>query len=108
MKKHIYVSLAIGFLVGLLCKLVDFIPGNTLIGYLGIKDLFNYLGLFVIITSLIEYTAPTIKCGIFQTLGFMALFIHPRIASCAVTVFVHLYIFSPSPVFLKEDGTAVL
>lgn len=71
MKKHIYVSLAIGFLVGLLCKLVDFIPGNTLIGYLGIKDLFNYLGLFVIITSLIEYTAPTIKCGIFQTLGFM-------------------------------------
>lgn len=71
MKKHIYVSIAIGLLVGLLCKLVDFCPGNTWIGYLGIIELFNYLGLFVIITCLIEYTAPTIKCGFFQTLGFM-------------------------------------
>lgn len=71
MKKHLYVSMAIGFLVGFLCKLVDFYPGNTLIGYLGLKDLANYFGLFIIITSLIEYTAPTIKCGLFQTLGFM-------------------------------------
>lgn len=71
MKKHLYVSMAIGFLVGFLCKLVDFYPGNTWIGYLGLKDLANYFGLFIIITSLIEYTAPTIKCGLFQTLGFM-------------------------------------
>ena len=71
MKKHLYVSMAIGFLVGFLCKLVDFFPGNTWIGYLGIIELFNCFGLFVIITGLIEYTAPTIKCGIFQTLGFM-------------------------------------
>lgn len=71
MIKRIYFSLIIGFLVGLLCKLVDFIPGNTWIGYLGIKDLLNYLGLFIIIVTFIEYTAPTVKCGIFQTLVFM-------------------------------------
>ena len=71
MRKRIYSCLIFGFLLGLLCKLVDFVPGNTWTGYLGIKDLFNYLGIFIIIVCLIEYNAPTIKSGILETLVFM-------------------------------------
>lgn len=71
MRKYMFISLFYGFLCGLFAKLVDFIPGNTLIGYLGLKDLFNYLGIFIIIVCLIEYNTRNLKFGMLKTLFFM-------------------------------------
>lgn len=70
MKKYIF-PMIIGAFWGIIAKVVDFIPGNTLIQYLGLKDIMNYYGIFILAVCIIEYRAKSIGQGIIYTLEFM-------------------------------------
>ncbi|MEH2958825.1 hypothetical protein [Candidatus Merdisoma sp. JLR.KK006] len=81
-------SIFIGLLFGSLAKIVDLIPGNTLLGYLGLKDLLNYLGVFIVVVCFVEYNSKNTKEGIVKTLCFMLSMV---ISYYCATLFVYRY-----------------
>lgn len=64
-------SIFIGLLFGTLAKIVDLIPGNSLLGYLGLQDLLNYYGVFIVVVCFVEHNSKNTKEGIVKTLCFM-------------------------------------
>lgn len=71
MKKYYFKSTLMGLLFGFAAKMVDLFPGNTMIGFLGFKDLLNNLGIFIVAICFIEYYSNCIKAGIANSLCFM-------------------------------------
>lgn len=66
MKDYI-ISVIIGFSLGVLAKVVDFIPGNTLLGQLGLREIMNNYGIFICTICYLEYNAKNIKLGFLHT-----------------------------------------
>lgn len=81
-------SIFIGLLFGSLAKIVDLIPGNSLLVYLGLQDLLNYFGVFIVVVCFVEYNSKNIKEGIVKTLCFMLSMV---ISYYCMTFFIYHY-----------------
>lgn len=72
LKANRYITFFIfGIVMGGFAKFVDFFPSNSIIGYIGVRDLMNYYGIWVVIATIIIYISHYRRQAIFRVICFL-------------------------------------